>query len=100
MAQTLMLSHRDRTLVEAILKAHLPTDMQVRVFGSRARQKARSGSDLDLLIQADRRLTPLERVLLEDAFEESDLPFRVDLVEELSLSPGFKASILADAVVL
>lgn len=83
-----------------ILRTHLPSGMRVRVFGSRARQTARPGSDLDLLIEAERRLTSLERALLADAFEESDLPFRVDLVEELSLSSAFKASILTDAVAL
>lgn len=100
MKPSLDLSQQHRTIVEAILRSYLPSDMRVRAFGSRVRQTARPGSDLDLLIQADRQLTPYERVILVDAFEESDLPFRVDLVEERTLSPAFKASIKDETVAL
>lgn len=59
------------------------------VFGSRATGRARPFSDIDLLITRPSRLSWSERAALRDAFDEGDLPFRVDVVESASLAPGF-----------
>jgi predicted nucleotidyltransferase len=71
--------------VRQILDAELP-DTPVAVFGSRATGRARPYSDLDLLVLKPVRLTWAQRARLRDAFEFSDLPFRVDIVEEGELS--------------
>lgn len=87
-----------KTMVCAIVDAHLERQ-RVRVFGSRARQAAKPFSDLDLLVLG----APLDAQLrgaLEEAFDESDLPFRVDVAEAARLSPEFRALIEAQAVPL
>lgn len=66
--------------VRAILVRRLP-GIEVRVFGSRARGDARVLSDLDLLLLPPEPLSALERFFLRDEFSESDLPFRVDIVD-------------------
>jgi predicted nucleotidyltransferase len=68
-------------LVLNILRAHLPTTTKAWVFGSRATGRARRYSDLDLAIDAGRRLTLDEIAALTEAFSDSDLPYRVDLVD-------------------
>jgi hypothetical protein len=40
------------------------------------------------------------RGTLEEAFDESDLPFRVELVDAATLSPEFRARIEPQAVLL
>lgn len=75
-----------RTLF-AIVQRCLPT-AELWVFGSRATGRARPFSDLDLLLTAPASLSPQQRVALSDAFEASDLPFRVDLVLAAELSGG------------
>ena len=50
-------------------------------FGSRTHGKARPTSDLDLLICPDQPLSPIARASLGLAFEESDLPMRVDWLQ-------------------
>jgi len=73
-----------RTVV-TIIHDVLP-DAEVWVFGSRATGHARPFSDLDLLVTWPAALTWLQRADLRDAFEASDLPFRVDVVEAAGLS--------------
>jgi predicted nucleotidyltransferase len=88
----LELSVAEKRLVQEILARHVP-GIEVRAFGSRTLGKARPCSDLDLLIMSEQPL-PL-RVLgdLREAFQESDLLFRVDLVQWRELSPEFRASL-------
>jgi type I restriction enzyme S subunit len=85
--------------VRRILKAWAPS-REVWVFGSRARDSAKPHSDLDLAIQGDEPLAADARAGLVDAFEESDLPFRVDVVEWATLSEDFRAVVARDHAVL
>ena len=76
--QTISLSDRQAQIVSEILSARQGRIGEVKVYGSRATGRARPGSDLDLVIfppVAERDLTDLWV-----AFEESDLPIRVDIV--------------------
>ena len=88
-----------RAIVEEILRAHAP-GLAVRVFGSRATGRARPLSDLDLVVMTEEPLS-LERVAdMRDAFSESDLPFRVDLLDWAGVSAAFRRRIDETAVVL
>lgn len=54
---------------------------KIYAFGSRTHGKAKPYSDLDLLICTPQPLSPLSRASLRMAFEESDLPMRVDWLQ-------------------
>jgi predicted nucleotidyltransferase len=82
--------------VRAILDAHLPPGVEVLVFGSRARGGAKRFSDLDLALKATGPLDPRLIGRLADAFETSALPWRVDVVDLSTLSPGFLQAIRPD----
>ena len=90
------LTPAQRTLVCRIVDAHLER-RRVRVFGSRAHGTAKPFSDLDLLVLGP-ALDASLRGTLEEAFDESDLPFRVDIAEAAALSPEFRARITPQAV--
>jgi len=67
-------------IVQDILSAHVP-DREVWAFGSRVTGKATETSDLDLAIIGE---TPLEfetLAALRDAFSESRIPYKVDVVD-------------------
>lgn len=67
-------------IVRGILQAHVP-QYEVWAFGSRAKWTAKPYSDLDLAVISTAPL-PLETsAALSDAFAESDLPWRVDVVD-------------------
>ena len=75
--------------VKGILAAHVPA-CEVRAFGSRATWTAKDYSDLDLAIAG---ADPLDRVTLgrlQEAFEESNLPMRVDVLDWHAISHSFR----------
>ncbi|MBI2066978.1 MAG: nucleotidyltransferase domain-containing protein [Deltaproteobacteria bacterium] len=77
------------TTVRRILADTIP-GYEVRVFGSRVTGTAKPHSDLDLAVVADHPLDLKTLSRLREAFEESDLPIRVDLVEWNSISDEFR----------
>lgn len=85
-----------RRLVLGILAAHLPRDTAAWVFGSRATGRARRFSDLDLAIDAGRRLTLDEFAALAEAFSDSDLPYKVDIVDWCCIGERFRRVIAAE----
>jgi predicted nucleotidyltransferase len=89
-----------RRLVLNIAYAHLPANTRVWVFGSRATGRARRYSDLDLAIDAGRRLTLDETARLTEAFSDSDLPYRVDLVDWHDIDDRWRQTITAEHMAL
>jgi uncharacterized protein len=85
--------------VRCILERVVP-GAKVRVFGSRAVGRARPFSDLDLLFVEPARLSWLQRADLQDQFEASDLPFRVDVVEAEGLASGMAERVASESVAL
>jgi predicted nucleotidyltransferase len=87
MDNNLSISLLHLTIVKEILKAYLPSNAKVWVFGSRATNKVNRNSDLDLAIDKPLKLQLLYG--LEYAFEESDLPYSVDIVDVNTTSTTF-----------
>lgn len=92
------MSAEQRQTVLALLERHLP-GAAAWVHGSRAKWTARPQSDLDLVVFP----TPQQRDgvgALREAFEESDLPFRVDLLVWDEMPVTFRERIERDRAVL
>lgn len=79
----------DLRLIKQILKKHVP-DAEVRAFGSRVLGNAKDYSDLDLAVFGVKKLDFAALGNLKMDFEESCLPFRVDILDWLSISPEFQ----------
>lgn len=90
----LHLTPSQKQLVSTIL-ATLADDCDVWVFGSRANGTPKPFSDLDLCLKAKNgdSLTLKQLARLEEAFSESHLPFKVDVVDWYTLSEPFKLAI-------
>ena len=89
-----------RRLVLDVLRANLPRGTEVWVFGSRATGRARRYSDLDLAIDAGRLLILDELAEVTEAFSDSDLPYKVDLVDWHNIDARWRQTILAEHVAL
>jgi uncharacterized protein len=89
-----------RRLVLNILRANLRQSAKIWVFGSRATGRARRYSDLDLAIDAGRRLTLDEIARLNEAFSDSDLPYKVDLADWHNIDDRWRQTIMAERVAL
>ena len=75
--------------VRRILKEYVPA-CEVRAFGSRVDWTAKDYSDLDLAVMGSGKLKPGLLGRLTEAFEECDLPFRVDVLDWHATSPEFQ----------
>ena len=93
MADKIEIREQDNRIVQTILSSILPENATVLVFGSRVTGQVKRSSDLDLAIDAGRPLTREEDLALVDAFEESDLPYRVDIVDLNRTSDRIRDSI-------
>jgi predicted nucleotidyltransferase len=89
-----------RRLVLNILLGNLPGSTKAWVFGSRATGRARRYSDLDLAIDAGRPLTLDEIAGLSEAFSDSDLPYRVDLLDWHDVDDRLRQAIAVKSVAL
>ncbi|MDW8382526.1 MAG: nucleotidyltransferase domain-containing protein, partial [Verrucomicrobiota bacterium] len=75
--------------IKRILREHVP-DCEVRAFGSRVDWTAKDYSDLDLVVVGEKALPADTLRRLREAFEESDLPFRVDVLDWYMMSEEFR----------
>ena len=84
-------------IVCSILRQHVP-DRKVLAFGSRATWAAKDYSDLDLAIMGDEPLSPDATSALAEGFGNSDLPFKVDLVDWAKIDEIFRDIVRRDGV--
>ena len=87
-------------IVRAILREHLPAGAKAYVFGSRAVGGARRYSDLDLALAWDRPLGVALLGVVAEALSESDLPYKVDLLDLATVENSFRTRIATAWVAL
>ncbi len=68
-------------IVQDILRKHLPGDFKVWVLGSRANWTPKDSSDLDLALEGEGGLSYRLLRTMQDAFEDSNIPNPVDVVD-------------------
>ena len=77
-------------IVHDVLARHLPDGVKVWVFGSRATWATKDSSDLDLALEGDGEVPARSLSALEAAFEDSDLPYAVDVVDLRRIGERFR----------
>ena len=87
-------------IVQGILRGHLPVDVKVWVFGSRASWTTKDSSDLDIALDGENKLSHKVLGALKDAFEDSTLPYTVDVVDLHAVSDDFKKIVEEQRVAL
>lgn len=76
-------------IVQTILQKYVP-DFEVWAFGSRVKGTAKPYSDLDLAIISTQPLSLQVYADLSEAFSESDLPWKVDVVDWATTTEKFR----------
>jgi uncharacterized protein len=87
--QTFHLSAEHLSLVRSILKAKLPS-VEAYVFGSRVGHSPKKHSDLDIALTPQQPIDWRVMADVREAFEESELPIRVDIIDWSVCSDEFK----------
>ena len=86
------ISEKDRLLLIQILATQIP-EYTVIAYGSRISGKSHQGSDLDLVIIGDEKI-PLQKIWkLKEVFEDSNLPFTVDVLDWNAIPVNFRKNI-------
>lgn len=88
-------TEKEREIVLGIVSKWV-SGVPVRAFGSRTRKGAKKWSDLDLALMTETPIPPAIMMMLRLDLSESDLPWRVDVLDWCRASESFKASIAAD----
>ena len=86
-------------LIKKILLEYVP-NCEVRAFGSRVTKTAKPYSDLDLVIVGQDKIDRNMLNRLQEAFEYSSLPFRVDILDWHRISKSFRNIITKDYVII
>jgi type I restriction enzyme S subunit len=94
----LNITEEHRNKIVSLLDHYLP-NVTAWVFGSRIKNSSRQNSDLDLVVFAD-AADRLKVSDLRDAFDESNIPFRIDMHVWNELPEMFKRNIETNYVVL
>ena len=84
-------------IIQRILRQQVP-QAQVFAFGSRVSGNPRKYSDIDLAIALPQPLGLRKLRQLKDAFEDSDLPICVDIVDWSMADADFKAAVEAQGM--
>lgn len=93
----IQIHEKQRKLIRDLIDRYLP-NTEIWAYGSRIRGGATIRSDLDLVAFTTEEQKH-ELYELREAFEESDLPFRVDLFTWDALSDNMQHSIEQEYVV-
>lgn len=90
------LINQSEAYIRGLLTEHIPSQARVYLYGSRSRHDNRWNSDYDLWIDADIS----RKVIAEmaDQFEESFVPFRVDIVTTPQLNGRFAERVREEAI--
>jgi len=82
----------------AIIDKHLPS-CTVYLFGSRATEKQRQGSDIDLALDAKKEIPYRTLLAIEVDIEETTIPLHVDLIDLATADDVIKQEILQKGIV-
>ncbi len=90
----------EKEIITNILKSNLEKDTLIYAFGSRVKSNSFKFSDFDLALKkSDNQKISLETFAqLKYDFEESDLIYKVDVIDLNSISKDFFNSICNDLV--
>jgi len=90
----------DQRLAVRTILTHILPDADYLAFGSRLGRRHHRYSDLDIAVKASSKIPLVQLSAAEEAFAQSDLPFRVDIVDLQRASPEFRRLVEANHIQL
>ncbi len=89
---------KELIIVRDILEKYLDYNCKVWVFGSRAKSTSLFNSDLDLALECQSKINLKTMTQIKISFEDSRLPYSVDIVDINAIKPYFKEIITKDMI--
>lgn len=73
--------------------------LKIYIFGSRATGKNHPFSDIDLLLEGATNEEAESRIAqIKELFEESNFPYKIDLVKAADLAQSYRPSVMRDRI--
>lgn len=86
--------------ISSILTKHInPEKIDVFLFGSWAKGTEKRTSDIDLAIRSHTDLSRALIAKLREEFEESTIPYRIDIVDLRSASDEFVQNVMKEGII-
>jgi len=82
----------------AVLSALFP-DATIYLFGSRARGTHYARSDIDVALDTGAKLPRVDVGEARDMLAESNIPYRIDVVDVRSVSEDMRKAILSEGII-
>lgn len=82
----------------ALIGVLLP-EVKIYLFGSRARGKYAQWSDIDLALDAGKRLNPVLVDEIKSVLENTNIPWKIDVVDLYFVSDAMKDSIMKEKII-
>lgn len=98
MKTTLDITHKQRCMILTLLEQYIPA-VKVWAYGSRVKGTSQPHSDLDMIAFSNKE-EQAQISALKEAFEESNLPFRIDFFVWDEVPEQFHKSIEKEHVIL
>ena len=89
--------NRYKQILLKIIDEELP-GCKVYIFGSRARNDYKQGSDIDLALDLRTKIDSNKIYVIKDKIEESIIPLHVDLIDIHTISGKFKEEIEKEGI--
>ncbi len=89
------ISEKDRRIILDVLTRLVP-GVRAKAFGSRVHGRAKPWSDLDLALISDAPIPPETMMRIRLELSDSDLPWRVDVLDWGEVDDSFRAVVAGD----
>ncbi len=89
-----ILNNEEKNIKDIVFQFIDPNEYKIFIFGSRATGAAKKFSDYDVGIIGKKPVEWKVLSLADEAFEESDFPFKVDIVDFSFVSDKFRKTAL------
>ncbi len=93
------ISDEERKILNSVFKEY-QDQFEILVFGSRSRGDHKKYSDLDICLKGKDKINSSVITELKNIFQESNLPYTVDIVDWNNISKEFQVNIKDDLMPL
>ena len=100
MTQKIISKKAEKKIKEIIFQFLNPREYQIFIFGSRVTGKAKKFSDFDVGIFGKKPISFETLGLIDEAFENSDLPYIINVVDFSMVPKNFKKIALSKIKIL
>ena len=89
---------KDQTKIIRVIEALIP-EAKIYLFGSRARSTHQDRADIDIAIDAGKRLERVDVGEIRDMLNESNISLKIDVVDLHNIPEEMKTAILEEGIV-